>query len=205
MADFWVKGMSNGGPFTVCAGNSAAAYAPFPAFSPTAVRFSFEFKPTSPGALDVEERDFFWLRTKETNHGLATATGLSPLTTFYNNSACTTAVPRYLGFNRSAEVGLDPGAFTVLKNKQYFLIGEGYYPSLVLTDTSGLIRARFVPTVYNTTSNSAACLTPLLPGTSPFFVFRLSLALTSSIAKPFSPTFAAPRTSVVQVDSQELP
>eukprot|EP01097_Dermamoeba_algensis_P001336 TRINITY_DN150_c0_g1_i12.p1 TRINITY_DN150_c0_g1~~TRINITY_DN150_c0_g1_i12.p1 ORF type:complete len:462 (+),score=120.15 TRINITY_DN150_c0_g1_i12:529-1914(+) len=163
MADFWVKGMSNGGPFTVCAGNSAAAYAPFPAFSPTAVRFSFEFKPTSPGALDVEERDFFWLRTKETNHGLATATGLSPLTTFYNNSACTTAVPRYLGFNRSAEVGLDPGAFTVLKNKQYFLIGEGYYPSLVLTDTSGLIRARFVPTVYNTTSNSAACLTPLLP------------------------------------------
>jgi hypothetical protein len=42
------------------------------------------------------------------------------------------------------------------------LIGEGYYPSIVLTDTSGLIRARFVPSNYNKTMG-VACLTPVLP------------------------------------------
>eukprot|EP01098_Paradermamoeba_levis_P004649 TRINITY_DN1980_c0_g1_i2.p1 TRINITY_DN1980_c0_g1~~TRINITY_DN1980_c0_g1_i2.p1 ORF type:complete len:526 (-),score=220.44 TRINITY_DN1980_c0_g1_i2:37-1614(-) len=155
--------ITNRGPFVSCGSN--AEYLPFPDFAPTAIRFDLTFtEPTSEGNITVRPNSYYWLRAKDENYQFRTATGLSPNVNYFADSTCKTSLT-VNPFGRSPADGIDPGAFAVLKKKQAYLIGEGNAPSLVVTDSTGQYRIRYVPAYSSLVDGqTSSAFTRNLPG-----------------------------------------
>lgn len=156
--------ISNRGPFTACGANGE--YLPFPQLSPTAIRFSFNFtEPTSTGLISVLPNSYYWLRANDADYSTTASTGLSPSVNYFNDSKCTTPTSFNLGFTKFIRDGIDPGAFAVMRKKQFYVIGEGNAPSILITDTTGKFRQRYVPAQASfKAAQTSSLFSQIIPG-----------------------------------------